>query len=323
MSKTILTIGSATFDIFARAHQSELLTIDNQEFLAFPHGGKVPIDSVREYCGGGATNTAVGFSRLGFLATAAVAIGQDAWGEQVLQNLKTEKVSIDAVQKTGEETGFSMILNSKTGDRTVLAYAGANHSFQFLEPKTPPNALFLGHLAGAAANEMPKIEEWLKKNRQIAVAWNPGYEQLSEGLEKNKNLLLRVQIVFINREEAALLLQKPPQTNVNELLDVLIKVGVSCVVITDGRNGATAATATQRHFCAIDKTAPRVDTLGAGDAFGTGFFWAMLQKKELNEALLCATISATSVVSHFGAQTGLLRSLEIEEKLHIFSPKHP
>jgi sugar/nucleoside kinase (ribokinase family) len=63
-----------------------------------------------------------------------------------------------------------------------------------------------------------------------------------------------------------------------------------------------------------------VDRLGAGDAFGSGFVCKWALGRPLKEAVTFASANSTSVVSHIGAKTGILKAgakihdMEMEEK---------
>ena len=65
----VITVGSATVDVFAKTHFSELIKIidpkGETDLLAFPSGSKILIDDLEFTAGGGGTNTAVALSRLG------------------------------------------------------------------------------------------------------------------------------------------------------------------------------------------------------------------------------------------------------------------
>ena len=58
-----------------------------------------------------------------------------------------------------------------------------------------------------------------------------------------------------------------------------------------------------------------VDTTGAGDAFGTGVTWGLMEGLILPEALKTGSINAASVVASIGAQTALLTDIEIRLRL--------
>ena len=55
-----LSIGGATFDLFARIQTSALAPTHGSRTIELPIGGKIPVDRVIEACGGGASNTGTG-----------------------------------------------------------------------------------------------------------------------------------------------------------------------------------------------------------------------------------------------------------------------
>ena len=198
--------------------------------------------------------------------------------------------------------------------------------------------IFLNHLTKPKSHIPHEILKILKKNPNIKLAWNPGHEQLTEGIKKWKSLLEHTEILFLNKEEAALFARTPyrlagvkhddpkdhihiPRSflppyadDVSEIMFKFFKAGVKKVVITDGRNGAQASDGKRLYFCPI-VSHKRVDTLGAGDAFASGFTSAIILNENLKTALKYGTINANGVVSFFGAQVGLLSREKIVKKL--------
>src|SRR3989338_6237865 len=107
----IFTLGSATFDIFVKPGDQAIISFEKpdtrEKWLALKYGGKVKIDSVTETFGGGATNAAVAFARMGFDVSCLAKIGSE-YGEKVINNLKRNKVKTDFMDTTDEDkTGFS------------------------------------------------------------------------------------------------------------------------------------------------------------------------------------------------------------------------
>lgn len=329
----IISIGGGTFDLFAKTTDSKIMQIKsqkrNKDYLLLPYGGKQKIDEVHETLGGGAHNTSVAFARLGLKSAYCGLIGNDLWGQRILANLEREKVSNELLSITDKEkTGFSVILNSFEGDRTVLNCLGANHLFtEEFFPLTKimqTKWIFLNHLSGEANRLIQKIEIILNKNKKVKFAWNPGGIQLQEGAEKFKNILKRTKILFLNKEEAEKFsrinfLQKnnsTPNYDVSSIFQYFHTLGVEIVVITDGRNGAQASNNQEVLYCPA-LTEERVDTLGAGDSFASAFTGALILNKNLQTALKFGTINATFVVHNYGAQTGLLKIKEIQKQLKI------
>lgn len=346
----IVTIGSATFDLFAKAHDSAILRFDRPQgkeaWLGIEYGGKLSLDEIHETFGGGATNTAVGFARMGFDVACLAKVGIP-YGDRVIENLRAEGVDVGSISFTkSDRTGFSIVLNSFEGERTVLYHRGANAFFSKndlpLKLLGSSDWIFLNHVSSKAAAIHDSIADLLKKNPHLRLCWNPGHEQLKEGARHWQSLLKHTGILFLNKQEAAEFSRKsyyghavapeakdrhvrPCQkkkclfadSKADDLRSIfleLLRYGPKIVVITDGQNGAQATDGKHLYYCPILEQ-DRVDTLGAGDAFASGFTSAILLKHQLKNALICGTINAASVVQYYGAQAGLLSRQKL---LHSF-----
>ena len=353
----IFTIGGATFDIFVKAKDQaimELSTADKRDkWLCLKHGGKITIDEIVETFGGGATNTGIAFARMGFDTSFVGKIGAE-YGDKVIDNLKSNGVCTDFVKKTKRDrTAFSNIINTFDGDRTLLTYAGANRFFCAedlpVEELEKADWIFLNHLTEKNSNIPKVILSILKKNPHIKFAWNPGKEQITQGISKWRRLLERTEILFLNKEEAALFARTPYQLagikkddpkhhvhisdnflppyadDVSEIMVKFFKCGTTKVVITDGKNGAQASDGIDIYFCPI-YSHKRTDVLGGGDAFASGFTSAQILGKNLDTSLIYGTLNAHSVVNQFGAQAGLLDKSGIErlykkQNIHLTKSK--
>ena len=342
----IFTIGGATFDIFVQAQDQSIMSIRRPDsfhkWLSFPHGAKVKVDQVLEAFGGGATNTAVTFARQGLDVCFIGKVGEK-YGDSVFANLAQEGVECRHAKMTSrDKTGFSTVISTFDGDRTLLAYPGANRFFTAkdlpLEDLKTADWIFLNHLAGGGEDIHKALIKLLKVNPHIKLAWNPGHEQIKEGAKKWRQLLSRTEILFVNKEEAANFSRvsympagvkkddpkahvcgtkdflPPYADDVTGILSFFIKIGVKKVVITDGRNGCQASDGIRQYFCPVESH-KRVDTLGAGDAFASGFTTAMIKSLPLKTALLYGTLNAGNAVMHPGAQNGLLTADEMRAAL--------
>lgn len=341
----VFTIGGATFDIFVRAEEQSIMTIETPEsrhkWLSFPHGAKVQVKAVHETFGGGATNTAVTFAGMGFEVCFVGMVGEK-YGEKVFDNLHVRGVDCTYASQTDQDrTGFSNIINTFDGDRTLLYYAGANRFFS--EKELPMEALkqadwiFLSHLAQPKSRIPQRLRSLLASNSRIKLAWNPGHEQIEEGIKKWKTLLKHTEVIFLNKEEASVFtgvpyelaaskqddpqkrecydcLLPPYADDCSGPLKAMVKAGATLAVVTDGRNGAQAFDGKNWYFCPV-LSRKRVDTLGAGDAYASGFTSALIQGLPLKTALLYGTINAGGVVNQPGAQNGVMTKKEIEKTL--------
>jgi sugar/nucleoside kinase (ribokinase family) len=318
-----ISIGGATYDLFVRTDTSLVQTVDGQRALAFPLGSKLQVKEVIEASGGGACNTSVGLARLGSIASFCGAIGSDEWGQRLLANLKREKVNTEsATIIDGEMSSFSVIFSVEGGDRAILYSTGTNEHLQratFDKEKTAAcDWVYLNHLHEKSCVIEEDLLAIFEATKHPQLTWNPGGAQLKQGIEHdhNRRFLAVTDLLMLNKEEALLFTHTE---SVDDALAALLKAGAQVVCITDGGNGATAATAREAFHCPAIAGTTIIDTTGAGDAFGVGATWALLHGFDLPTMLRAGTINATSVLESIGAEAGLLTDTEMRRRLDTTS----
>lgn len=314
--KRTLSIGGATYDLFLTMRD----TFRAGETIHLEVGGKLRIENVIECCGGGASNTSVGLSRLGLRASFCGIVGSDQWGEKLLLNLKKEGVETTSATIVEHETSsFSIILSLPSGERTILYAPGVNehlHDTTFdVDAIRENDAVYLNHLCETSCMIQDDIIAALEQGKNILLAWNPGGSQIDAGMRHHdaKKLLRMTGLLLLNKEEA---LTFSTSKTTEEALKKLIDAGAKNVCITDGKNGTVATDGKHVYRCPILQDVTVVDTTGAGDAFGTAALWSLLTEGSLQKALVSGTLNAASVVGAKGAQAGLLTENQIREKLN-------
>jgi len=313
--KRTISIGGATYDLFVRTQEDLVKGKD----LLLPLGSKLRVEEVIETCGGGASNTSVGLSRLGCDACFCGVIGSDQWGEKLVENLKKEGVNTDcATIVEGEVSSFSVILSASSGERAILYTPGTNvhlHDANFhKESAANVSWVYLNHIQEGSCVIQDDIVEILAKEGEPHFTWNPGSYQLDDGVNEknNRELLSHTDLIILNETEA----QKFTKTNsLQQAIKTMLEIGTKNVCVTQGKEGVTASDGTNVYHCPILEDITVIDTTGAGDAFGTGVTWALLSGKDLQTGLLAGTINAASVLSAIGAQAGLLTDTEMEKQL--------
>ncbi len=155
------------------------------------------------------------------------------------------------------------------------------------------------------------IVEWVKKNPNVKMGFNPGSWQLRAGVDELRDVLSLTYIIFVNREEGEKLTGiKDSENKEKELLAALCKLGPKIACITDGANGAFAYDG-EKLFKAPILPVQVNQRTGAGDAFGSGCLSALIKGKPLEEALIWGTINSASVVGLIGSTKGLLHDSEV------------
>ncbi len=357
----ILTIGGATQDIILEYGQASAITLQkngSEAYLLLPHGAKINIDDITYGTGGGATNTAVSFARLGFDVATFCKVGTDCQGQLVLEDLEKAGIKTQHVV-SGDEyyTGLSVIIPTADGDRTVLAFRGANKHLQQnevpLKAIAEHDVLYVTSLGGDSASLLAPITQQAKKNG-LLVANNPGSSQLQAGSHNLYESLQHIDILIMNSDEArsfmVMLLEQDSDARTQaqqsaektvagrpRLLDELVSVKDICcslrtffdtihkhgpriAVVTDGREGVYASDGKQLLFHPSVPGTVR-NTIGAGDAFGSAFVAMIAQKKEIADALRAGVINAASVISFVDTKQGLLEAKKLQERVSAVDRK--
>lgn len=336
MSK-IITIGSATMDVFVECDEANIVSVcakdHNAEFMSYPYGSKIDISKFSSNIGGGGVNTACNLANLGFDTSAIFKIGHDVYSEGILNFFKEHPVNLDyIVQDKNISTGFSIILVSFQGDRTVLAHRGANALIEEkdinFEAIKNADFIYIAPLNGESNKVLEPIVE-CAKNNNTKICFNAGTTSLKKGFDHIKKILDAAHIVVMNKEEAGMCtgIKVRPDTktekfsreivheDIKEMLKALKVKDYQVVVITDGGKGAYAYDGEKFYFC---ETFPSevISTLGAGDAFASTFCAALGRTNlDIGKSLMYASVNSSSVVSKFSATEGLLTFEEIEAKL--------
>lgn len=307
----VITIGSATRDVFLRSKHIRIMddpTFSTGEAQCFALGSKIDVQDILFETGGGATNTAVGFSRQGLKTAFVGRIGHhDARGRELLAVMTEEGVDTSLVVRDRKQsTGYSAILLTPRGERTVLVYRGASADFSSRElplRKMRSRWYYLTSLGGNL--DVVRTVMRHAKRTHAKVAWNPGAGELSKGYPELLPLLKQADIIFLNREEASQLL-KVDYAHDRMVFERLCIALPGLVVITEGTDGAVVCDDGHK-YVSTTHDIKVTDTTGAGDAFGCGFVGAYIRSKgNIVKALQFGTANAESKLRHVGAKTGLL-----------------
>lgn len=309
-----ISFGSAVLDAFVMA--PDLKVIKSDQFftgkaIAAPYGVKAEVERLEICSGGGGTNTAVGFSRLGLKAAVVARCGWDFAGKIVRQEIKKEGIDDRfLVQVEGEQTDYSTVLVAPDGNRTILVYRGGTRLEKSLINFKELNAFwfYLSSLEGNL-DLVKELTNYAKKNH-IKIAVNPGRKELAQ-----KKKLLKIahdfDVLIINREEAAQLLGMTivDEKVFDKMCLVLPKV---MVVVTDGPNGAHVCVPGKGKLVIDGFKMKIVEATGAGDGFGSGFIAGLAKNWQLKKALKLGVANGASAVTQFGAKAGLIKEKEID-----------
>jgi sugar/nucleoside kinase (ribokinase family) len=289
-------------------------------------GAKIEVVSQQYFSGGGATNAAVSFRRQGLDVTLFCKIAKDLPGEIILKELVSYGINISSVRFSSiEGTASYFVVPSLSGDRTLFAYRGANTTL--LSEELPIDAMqgsnfvYITSLSRASAVHLPALVE-AARELNIPVAVNPGISQLKLGSGFLKEALSGIEILITNYEEAQQFMASLMQVegsvgapsagllmqeifSLKAYFEKVLSLGPRVVVVTNGREGVYVATKDSVFFHPI-KEVSVVNTLGAGDAFGSSFVGCYYAGDAIEEAIRAGIVNSASVIGYSDAKTGLL-----------------
>ncbi len=370
----ILTIGGATQDIFLNYTGTDFMTLIKKDtsinYLLFESGEKIDIDNITYLTGGGSTNTAVSFNRLGFNTSCFCNLGTDEAGKTILTMLTKNNINTGLITKTNTlHTGTSFMIKSLSSERTIFAYRGANillgNTQIPLEQIKNYDHLYITSLSNDAAYILPDIAQHAHKNN-VPVAINPGSSQLKKGIKTLKEALPYIDIFILNYSEAKTFMLTLAETDdtykkafafspktracpidlslepscherkpylidnpiacenlsfsIRQFFKEMLKMGPKIIVVTNGSNGVYVATQEEILFHPSLPISV-IDTVGAGDSFGSCFVASILLKYSLKDALKNGISNSANVLQYLGAKKGLLTHDELKKHTQNIDPK--
>ncbi|MGG6359105.1 ribokinase [Peribacillus frigoritolerans] len=286
----IAVVGSSSMDLVVTSAKRPMAgeTVLGESFITVP--------------GGKGANQAVAAARLGAEVSMVGCVGDDVYGEIILDNLKKNHVNTKYVEPvTGSASGTAHITLSE-GDNSIIVVKGAN---DFITPEYVEKAKKVIEESDIVLVQQEIPEETVEyladlcNMLQKRLLLNPApARKLSEAVIQQASFLTpnehEFEILFDGRDRTEVLTEYP-----NKLF------------ITEGKNGV-------RYFDGHEeKVVPSfeveaVDTTGAGDTFNAAFAVAVAEGKSFNESLLFANRAASISVTKLGAQGGMPQRVEVE-----------
>lgn len=262
-----------------------------------PRPGETVLGSGGDISAGGkGANQAVAATHLGANVRMIGAVGNDAYAESVLKNLKSSGVSLADLEFTNCHTGLAVITVSDSGENTIVVVPGANNAM---------NAeLVEKHATTIAESDIVLVQGEIPAagiSAALAHATGRVLINLAPVIQLPTEDLLRADPLIVNEHEAHEVLSLFNATPTDDPAADLRAVGFSSVIVTLGSRGSLVddgSGAVHIPAAAVDA----VDTTGAGDAYVGTVAARLLAGDSLVDAARMATRVAAFAVSHRGAQ---------------------
>jgi ribokinase len=296
----ILVVGSLNADLVVRAPR-------------FPQPGEtISGDDLQVIPGGKGANQAVAAARLGANVSMLGRVGKDNFGDFLLNNLKSNNVDSQLVQRDDASTGTATIIVDANGQNSIVLSAGANGK---ASPADIESASFFHHKLLLLQLEIPTLTvlsaAQRAKENNVHVILNP-----APAKEIPDELIELSDFLIPNETELSLLtgLDVNDIPSAEKAARALLQRGAKHVIVTLGNKGALIADNAQATHVETFKVNV-VDTTAAGDAFIGGFATALLQNKSLEEAVRYGCACGALATTKFGAQPSLPTKEEVDNFL--------
>ncbi|MCX6718402.1 MAG: carbohydrate kinase family protein [Candidatus Staskawiczbacteria bacterium] len=310
----IITFGSAAQDINVKSKDFKVLKGQEDfitgEGICLNLGSKIDVEDIFMTIGGSGVNTASTFAKQGFKTAICCAIGVDMSGLEIVRDLKNSRIDTRFVVKKKEaRTTTSVIISMPNTDRTILISIGASGLFgeKDIQWKKIKGSrwFYLAPLKDSFCDCFEKLVDFAKENN-IKVACNPSKQQLSLPEEKLKNILSKVDILFLNQEEASFV-TKIPFIEEQNIFKKIGQLGAGVAVMTKGGDGVVASDGKYLYSAKVNPNRKIVDTTGAGDSFSSGFLSDYIRNNgDIEKAIQLGLANSEANLSEIGAKSGLL-----------------
>lgn len=304
MMKSIVVVGSINLDlaVFASRNPSAGETILGTRFNVFT--------------GGKGANQAVAAARLDHPVQMIGKLGDDAFTEQLLQDLKGAGVDTGAITRTSGPSGVALIIATDSGENRIIVVPGANN--KLLPDEIEQNYALIQN----AGIILTQLEIPLETTEAVAkLASRHGVPLILDPApvrELPADLLRRTDWITPNEGEAQFFTGStiPPvsEAEMREVSEYFIGLGSRNVLLKLGERGAYMATHDGMRTFIPAFPVRATDTTAAGDAFN-GAFAAALVRGSLpaDAARFASAVAAISVTRH-----GALPSMPTQAEVSLF-----
>lgn len=269
-------------------------------------GETIAADRTETACGGKGLNQSIAAASAGAAVYHAGIVGED--GADLIQAAKERGVNTAWIRTlSGRASGRAVILLDRSGQNSIIVYAGTNHAFdreyrqEILTQAQPGDLLLLQN----EINDVPELAAEAKE-KGMQIVWNPS-PFVAESVEQMMPL---TDFLFINEVEGG---QLTGETEPLKTLDRLKNMEHDMeVVLTLGEAGAYYQDKETRIF---QKSYPvkTEDTTAAGDTF-TGYYLAeKMSGKRPEDCLKIACAAAALAVTRKGAAPSIPVRKEVVE----------
>lgn len=290
--RKICVIGSLNMDLVVKVD-------------AMPKGGQTIIGSnFKEVPGGKGANQAVAMARLGGKVSMIGKVGNDGFGQTMINALKSDNVDTKYISLADCATGVALITVDKNAENSIVVAPGANYEVDKTDIDENLEAIQNSDIV-VTQLETPieTIKYALKKSKELNkyTILNP-----APAVKLEDELIANVDLLTPNETELEILsgVEIECEEDILKAAKVMIDKGVKELIVTLGSKGSLYINKERSMFKKSYKV-EAVDTTAAGDSYTGALTVAFSKGENIEEAMdFASKVGALSVMKE-GAQSSL------------------
>jgi ribokinase len=297
--RPIVIVGSITMDLVTRTPRIPAIgqTLIGTKFETTP--------------GGKGANQAVAAARLGYPVTMVAKVGDDAYGPQLIENLKRAGVETDAISRTAGSSGLAPMFVADDGLNAIVVVPGANSK---MDCATVDKHADLIRSAGMVLCQLElPIDTLVYTLDFCARAGVPA--MLDPAPAAALPVAVWEQVAWFTPNETEAAFYVGDGVGVEESANRLLAKGLRGVVLKRGGEGAYVAVSGGKAGWAKPFKVNAIDTVAAGDCFNGAFAVGLLEGNDPWAAARFANAAAAICVTRKGAAASMPLRVEVEEFL--------
>ncbi|MEK3901783.1 MULTISPECIES: carbohydrate kinase family protein [unclassified Paenibacillus] len=261
------------------------------DMISNEYGEDTVCDGYTRYFGGSPSNIAINAGKLGIRSHVASAVGRDSLGNFLMNRLQSAGMATSGIQQVDDSTSMVVITKSQATPVPIF-YRAADYRLEYNEALE--QALIQSSIVhfscwpisrNPSRRAVERVIETARKHK-VLIGFDPNYhpsiwQKGEDGVAYVKSIIPQVDIIKPSEDDAERLFG--PGTP-EEQIARFLALGAKLVILTLGKDGALVSTGSETISFATKATQIE-DTTGAGDAFWSGFYTAMIKGYTLTEAL--------------------------------------
>ena len=277
-----------------------------------PKGGQTVIGGdFKEVPGGKGANQAVAMARLGGNVNMIGKVGNDGFGQTLLNALNNDNVNTEYINKDDISTGVAMITVDKNAENSIVVAPGANFKVdkEYID-KSIEGIKNSDIVVLQLETPIDTIKYALSKSKELGkyTILNP-----APAVKLEDDIICNVDLLTPNETELEILsgVEIKNEYDIQKAAQTMIDKGVKELIVTLGSKGSLYINKEKSIFKKAYKV-EAIDTTAAGDSYTGALAVAFANGKNIEDAMDFASKVGALSVQKEGAQSSLPTLEDVE-----------